>query len=182
MNSSEKQLATFASGCFWCTEAVFKRVKGVEEVVSGYTGGDSKNPNYSRIHTLHSGHVEAIQLEYDPEIVSYETLVEIFFGTHDPTTLNRQGYDIGPEYRSIIFYHSEEQRHIVEQVKFRLEKEQVFNGPIVTVVEPVKAFYPAENEHQDFYAKYPELPYCQVVIDPKIAKLRKKYAEYLTKE
>lgn len=171
--------ATFAGGCFWCTEAVFKRVKGVTSVKSGYSGGTSTNPDYEELHYNNTGHAECIQIEFDPNIISYEKLVEIFFGTHDPTQLNRQGNDVGEEYRSIIFFHDEEQKKIAELVKERLTEENIFNHPIVTTIEPFTAFYEAESEHHDFYDSNPNQPYCRFVIDPKIAKLRKKYSDYL---
>lgn len=172
-------IATFASGCFWCTEAVFKRLRGVQKVVSGYTGGQLEHPSYEKVSMGTSGHAEAVQIEYDPEGISYETLVEVFFGTHDPTTLNQQGNDVGEQYRSVIFYHSAEQRRIAEEVMHRLELEKVFTSPIVTALEPVSTFFPAEDYHQNYYDENPDQAYCQVVIDPKLAKLRKKYAGYL---
>ncbi|USN53369.1 MAG: peptide-methionine (S)-S-oxide reductase MsrA [Candidatus Nomurabacteria bacterium] len=172
-------LATFASGCFWCTEAVFKRLRGVLKVGSGYTGGTTEHPNYAALHQSRTGHAEAVQVEFDPSVIPYERLLDVFFATHDPTTLNRQGNDIGEEYRSVIFYHSEEQKAAAEGMIQKLEQEKVFANPIVTSIEPAQKFYPAEAEHQDFYDRNPNKPYCQIVIDPKIAKLRQKFAEYL---
>lgn len=172
------ETATFASGCFWCTEAIFKRLKGVTEVTPGYANGKSDHATYESVHAG-SGHAEALQLNFDPSIISYEQLVEVFFGTHDPTTLNRQGNDVGEEYRSAILFHTPEQQAIAEQVKTRLEQAGVFSRPIVTSIEPLRNFSPAEAEHRDYYANNPDQPYCQVVISPKVAKLRKKYAHLL---
>jgi peptide-methionine (S)-S-oxide reductase len=179
MQNSEKQLVTFASGCFWCTEAVFKRVKGVLGVVSGYMGGSVDQPSYDQVSNGESGHAEAIQFEFDPKIVDYKKLVEIFFGTHNPTTLNQQGNDVGEQYRSVIFFHNENQKQIAESVKQRLDQEKVFDNPIVTDIMPAQQFYPAEAEHQDYYSRNSDQPYCQAVINPKLAKLRNKYAEFL---
>lgn len=179
MNAQQIQLATFASGCFWCTEAVFKRIRGVTQVTPGYTGGNTDNPSYDQLHTQHTGHAEAIQLEFDPSIITYQQLVEVFFGTHDPTTMNRQGNDVGEEYRSVIFYHDDTQYEIAERVKRQLEKDMVFDSPIVTEIIPALPFYPAEEEHRDFYERNQNQQYCQVVISPKLAKLRQHFAEYL---
>lgn len=177
--SSHIQLATFANGCFWCTEAIFKRLRGVEKVISGYTGGTTENPSYFSLHQSPTGHAEAVQVEFDSSVIPYERLLDVFFATHDPTTLNRQGNDIGEEYRSVIFYHNDEQKAAAEGMIRKLEQEKVFSNPIVTTIEPAKPFYPAEAEHQDFYDRNPDKPYCQIVIDPKIAKLRQKFAKYL---
>ncbi len=171
--------ATFGGGCFWCTEAVFKEVKGVISVMPGYSGGTSQNPNYEELHYNNTGHVECIQIEFDPEIIPYEKLVEIFFGTHNPTQLNRQGNDVGEEYRSIIFYHDNEQKKIAERVKSKLEKNNTYNAPVITEIIPFTSFYEAESEHQNFYEKNINQPYCQIVINPKMAKFRKKYSQYL---
>ncbi len=173
------ETATFAAGCFWCTEAVFKEVRGVQSVVPGYAGGTSKHPSYEKIHRANSGHAESVQISFDSSVVPYETLVQIFFGTHDPTQLNRQGNDVGEEYRSVIFYHDEEQKEVAERVKGELESERVFGKPIVTAIEPFRGFYEAEPEHLDFYARNRKQPYCQAIIDPKMAKFRRRYQEYL---
>lgn len=180
MNIQEgKGVATFAGGCFWCTEAIFQEVKGVENVVSGYTGGTIKNPAYREIGTGRTGHAEAIQITFDPKLVSYEDLLEIFFGTHDPTTLNRQGADVGTQYRSEVFYHSEAQKEKAEQYIQWIEKEQLYKNPIVTKVSPAKEFYHAEDYHQDYYSQNSEQGYCQMVIAPKLEKLRKYYKSKL---
>jgi peptide-methionine (S)-S-oxide reductase len=180
MNIQEgKEVATFAGGCFWCTEAIFQEVKGVEKVVSGYTGGTIKNPAYREIGTGRTGHAEAVQITFDPKLVSYEDLLEIFFGTHDPTTLNRQGADVGTQYRSEVFYHSEAQKEKAEQYIQWIEKEQLYKNPIVTKVSPAKEFYLAEDYHQDYYSQNSEQGYCQMVIAPKLEKLRKYYQSKL---
>ena len=181
-HTESHQLATFGSGCFWCTEAVYKRVKGVEKVTSGYSGGKTANPTYEQIHAQPTGHAEVIQLEFDPTQVTYEQLVEIFFGTHNPTTRNRQGNDVGEEYRSVIFYHSEEQKKTAEKIKHDLDEQHIFPGPIVTDIEPYTAFYQAEAYHQEYYDRNPDQAYCQYVIDPKLAKLRQKFAPLLKPE
>lgn len=180
MNIQEgKEVATFAGGCFWCTEAIFQEVKGVENVVSGYTGGTIKNPAYREIGTGRTGHAEAVQITFNPKLVSYEDLLEIFFGTHDPTTLNRQGADVGTQYRSEIFYHSEAQKEKAEQYIKWIEKEQLYKNPIVTKVSPAKEFYNAEDYHQDYYSQNSQQGYCQMVIAPKLEKLRKYYKSKL---
>lgn len=171
--------ATFAAGCFWCTEAVFQRVNGVEKVVSGFTGGKIKNPAYREVVTGRTNHAEAIQLWFDPETVSFEELLYIFFATHDPTTLNRQQNDVGAQYRSAVFYHSEEQKESAQKVKQELEGKQIFENPIVTEITKAGEFYEAEPEHLDFYNKHRNQPYCRVIIDPKIEKLKTKFADKL---
>ena len=173
------EVATFAGGCFWCTEAVFLEIKGVEKVVSGYTGGKTINPTYKEICTGETGHAEAIQITYDPKQVAYEDLLEVFFGTHDPTTLNRQGADIGTQYRSEIFYHSEEQKNKAENYIQLLEKEKLYNKPIVTKISSAVVFYPAEDYHQNYYNQNSSQGYCQMVIAPKLEKLRKYYKSKL---
>lgn len=167
--------ATFAAGCFWCTEAIFKRLKGVSEVISGYAGGAMKDPSYEKVSTGTTGHAEAIQLTFDPEIISYPKLLEIFFATHDPTTKNQQGADIGSQYRSIVFYQSEEQKQQAKQAIETLEKEGVYKSPIVTEVVPLKEFYSAEEYHQNFYERNQLYPYCTVVINPKLKKLLEEF-------
>lgn len=170
-------VATLAGGCFWCLEAVYDELKGVKRVVSGYAGGDVANPSYQQVCRGNTGHAEVVQIEYDPGVVSFRDLLEIFFTIHDPTTLNRQGADVGPQYRSAIFYHNDEQRRIAEEIISELEDEGAFANPIVTEVTPLDAFYPAEDYHQDYYENNPNQPYCMVVVAPKLAKFRKKFAE-----
>lgn len=171
------QTATLAGGCFWCTEAVFKRLKGIEHVTSGYTGGAMDDPSYSLVADGNTGHAEAIQLEYDPEIISYERLLDVFWATHDPTTLNQQGADMGTQYRSVIFYHNDEQKKLAEASKKQLEEEKKYNNPIVTEIVPFSTFYKAEDYHQDYYDTNKNAPYCMVVIDPKIRKLMTNFKE-----
>lgn len=170
---SNIEQATLAGGCFWCTEAVFKRLKGVEDVIPGYSGGRRENPTYERIHSGATGHAEAVQISFNPTILSYETLLQVFFKLHDPTTLNKQDYDEGSEYRSIIFYHDEKQREVAEKTIGELETAHTFGSPIVTEVVPYTVFFPAEIEHREFYERNPNSPYCQYIIDPKIQKLYK---------
>lgn len=180
MNVQEgKEVATFAGGCFWCTEAIFQEVKGVEKVVSGYTGGTIKNPSYREVCNGTTGHAEAIQITFDPKLVSYEDLLEIFFGTHDPTTLNRQGADVGTQYRSEVFYHSEAQKEKAEQYIKWIEQEKLYSKPIVTKVSPASEFYAAEEYHQDYYSQNSQQGYCQMVIAPKLEKLRKYFQSKL---
>jgi peptide-methionine (S)-S-oxide reductase len=174
-----KELATFAGGCFWCTEAVFLDIKGVEKVVSGYTGGNIKNPSYKEICTGTTGHAEAIQITYNPELVSYEDLLEIFFATHNPTTLNRQGADVGTQYRSEIFYHNEAQKTKALNYIGFIEKEKLYNDAIVTAVSPAVVYYVAEDYHQNYYTQNESQGYCQMVIAPKLEKLRKYYQSKL---
>jgi peptide-methionine (S)-S-oxide reductase len=170
---------TVGGGCFWCVEAVFERVRGVEDVVSGYAGGDTPNPSYREVCNGTTGHAEVVQVTYDPEVVSYRDLLEIFFTTHNPTTRNRQGADVGTQYRSIILYHDQEQKETAESVIEELEQEGVYDDPIVTEVEPLETFYEAEAKHQDYYERNPGLPYCQAVIAPKVNKLRQKHQDKL---
>ena len=175
---SNLETATFAGGCFWCTEAIFKKLKGVEEVISGYSGGRVDNPTYEEVSSGDTGHAEAIQVKFDPSVISYEQLVEIFFKLHDPTTLNQQGADIGEQYRSAIFYHSEEQKEIAEKVMGRFEKDKVYSDPIVTEITEFSNFYEAEDYHQDYYENNKSSnPYCRIVIDPKIIKLYKEFKD-----
>ncbi len=173
------EIATFAGGCFWCTEALFLEVKGVEKVVSGYIGGTVKNPSYREISTGTTGHAEAIQITFNPKEVAFEDLLEMFFGTHDPTTLNRQGADVGTQYRSEVFYHSQEQKDKVEKYIELLEKEKLYSNPIVTKVSSATIFYPAEDYHQNYYNQNSGQGYCQMVIAPKLEKLRKYYKSKL---
>ena len=173
------EVATFAGGCFWCTEAVFLEIKGVEKVVSGYIGGKTVNPTYKDICTGETGHAEAIQITFNPNEVAFEDLLEIFFGTHDPTTLNRQGADVGTQYRSAIFYHSEAQKTKAENYIQILEKEKLYDKKIVTKVSSATIFYPAEDYHQNYYNQNSRQGYCQMVIAPKLEKLRKYYKSKL---
>lgn len=173
------EVATFAGGCFWCTEAVFLEIKGVEKVVSGYIGGKTINPTYKEICTGETGHAEAIQITFNPNEVAYEDLLEVFFGTHDPTTLNRQGADVGTQYRSAIFYHSEAQKTKAENYIQLLEKEKLYDKKIVTKVSSATVFYPAEDYHQNYYNQNSSQGYCQMVIAPKLEKLRKYYKSKL---
>ena len=173
------EVATFAGGCFWCTEAVFLEIKGVEKVVSGYIGGKTVNPTYKDICTGETGHAEAIQITFNPNEVAFEDLLEVFFGTHDPTTLNRQGADVGTQYRSAIFYHSEAQKTKAENYIQLLEKEKLYDKKIVTKVSSATVFYPAEDYHQNYYNQNSSQGYCQMVIAPKLEKLRKYYKSKL---
>lgn len=182
MNNDVKlETATLAGGCFWCLEAVFKEVKGVQKVVSGYTGGKAKNPTYEEVCTGKTGHAEAVQVTFDPTIISYPEILDIFFSVHDATTLNRQGNDIGTQYRSAIFYHTEQQAHIAEAIIVQLHKDRRLTGSIVTQVAPFEQFYPAEDYHCDYYTNHPEKAYCQVVIAPKLKKLRQEWDSSLKK-
>lgn len=181
-NKLNLQTATLAGGCFWCTEAIFKRVKGVTAVMAGYAGGDMKNPSYYDVASKITGHAESIQIQFDPAIISYEKLLDIFWATHDPTTRNQQGYDIGPEYRSIIFYHNAEQKRIAEDSKSNLEKLERYKSPIVTEIVPFTIFYKAEDEHQNFYESGRRPDYCTVVIDPKLHKLMKDFKDDVKEE
>ncbi len=171
--------ATFGLGCFWCGEAVFEQLRGVAAVDSGYSGGSSKDASYKAVSSGRSGHAEVVQITYDPEVISYGELLEVFWKMHDPTTLNRQGADVGSQYRSVIFYHSDEQGKLAEHYKRKLEAAGVFAGPIVTEITPFEAFYPAEKEHVDFYRLNPDNQYCTAVIQPKLAKLKKVFADKL---
>ena len=181
-NDKDLEIATLANGCFWCTEAIFSRVKGIKSVKPGYSGGSTINPSYEQVCTGITGHAEAIQIEYDPKIISFEKILDIFWHTHDPTTLNRQGNDVGTQYRSAIFYHGENQKNIAEKSKKELEKESVFKNPIVTEIIRFSNFYPAENYHKEYYENNRNAPYCSFVIDPKIQKLLQKYSDKIKQE
>jgi peptide-methionine (S)-S-oxide reductase len=176
---SELQNATLGGGCFWCVEAVFEQLKGVEDVVSGYAGGDVANPSYREVCGGRTGHAEVVQVTFDPEVISYRDLLRIFFTTHNPTTLNRQGGDVGPQYRSIILYHDGEQKQAAEEVLAEIEAAAVWDAPIVTEIEPLDVFYLAEEYHQDYYRANPDQGYCSVVIAPKVAKFRAQYLDRL---
>ncbi len=171
--------ATFGSGCFWCTEAVFQRLKGVSLVQSGYAGGMTENPTYKDICTGETGHAEVIQIEYDPSIVTYDELLEVFWRTHDPTTLNRQGNDVGTQYRSVIFYHDDSQKELANSYKKRLQEEEIWGDPIVTEISPLPTFYEAESYHDDYYNENRSQPYCTFVIAPKVKKLKEIFADKL---
>jgi peptide-methionine (S)-S-oxide reductase len=175
LKSKAKEVATLASGCFWCTEAVFSIVKGVEKVEPGYSGGSVPNPTYEQVSTGTTGHAEAVQVTFDPTVISFKEILEIFFATHDPTTLNRQGPDVGTQYRSVIFYHNEEQKATAENLIAELNEEGIWDAPIVTQVVPFKAFYVAETYHKDYYKRHPNQPYCRQVITPKLAKLQQRF-------
>jgi peptide-methionine (S)-S-oxide reductase len=166
------EVATLAGGCFWCTEAAFSIIKGVERIEPGYTGGTVSDPSYEEVSTGTTGHAEAAQIFFDPKKITYKDILEIFFTMHDPTTLNRQSADIGTQYRSTIFYSTPEQKAIAGKLIEELTKEEIWNKPIVTKVEPLKVFYNAETDHKDYYKKHPKRAYCQTVIAPKIAKLQ----------
>jgi len=169
------ELATLGGGCYWCLEAFYQRIRGIDKVESGYSGGHVDNPSVDDVYAGKTGHAEVVQLTFDPKVISYKEILEIFFVMHDPTTLNRQGPDVGEWYRSIIFYHSDEQKKIAEELKAGYAAE-LWKDPIVTYIEPYKKFWPAEAYMQDYYNKNPRAAYCQVIIDPKIQKLRQKFA------
>jgi len=173
------ETATFGEGCFWCTEAIFKNLKGVESVTSGYSGGIINNPSYEDVCSGETGHAEVIQIEFDPSVISFRGLLEIFWSTHDPTTLNRQGADIGVQYRSVIFYHTEEQKKIAESYKKELNNNHVFNQPVITEISPFKNFYKAEDYHQNYFENNRNKPYCQYIIIPKLKKFKEIFSEKL---
>ncbi len=169
-------VATLGGGCFWCLEAVYDELEGVVDVVSGYTGGHMSNPNYNAVCTGKTGHAEVVQVTFDPKVISFREILEVFFTAHDPTTLNYQGADVGTQYRSAIFYHSEEQKKVAEEMIDTFEEEGIWSNPIVTEVTRLEEFYPAEEYHQEYYKKNPYQGYCRAVIKPKLVKVRKKYA------
>ena len=173
------ELATFGSGCFWCTEAVFQRVRGVSKVVSGYAGGQVENPTYRQVCSGSTGHAEAIQITFDPAVISYNDVLEIFWKTHDPTTLNRQGNDVGSQYRSVIFYHNDEHRRLAEEYKKKLNEAKIWDDPIVTEITPYSNFYAAEDYHQNYFNDNPNQPYCSYLIRPKLEKFEKVFREKL---
>jgi peptide-methionine (S)-S-oxide reductase len=180
-NMDNLQTATFGSGCFWCTEAIFERLNGVVKVESGYSGGNVENPTYEEVCTGTTGHAEVTQITYDPSVISYDELLEVFWKTHDPTTLNRQGNDMGTQYRSVIFYHNEEQKKLAEKYKAELYKSGAWDNPIVTEISQFTNFYPAENYHQDYYNNNPNQGYCAFVIAPKLEKFEKVFKDKLKK-
>jgi peptide-methionine (S)-S-oxide reductase len=179
METQPKQIATLGGGCFWCLEAVFDDLKGVEDVVSGYAGGAMRNPSYRDVCSGTTGHAEVVRVIFDPAQLSFRDLLHVFFTIHDPTTLNRQGADVGTQYRSVIFYHTPEQKADAEAVIAELTGEKLWNKPVVTEVTPAAPFYPAEDYHQEYFARNPEQGYCQFVVAPKVAKFRQKYTERL---
>ncbi len=179
MTTAGIEIATLAGGCFWCLEAVYDEVKGVQSVESGYMGGRSANPTYEQVCSGATGHAEVVQITFDPTVVSYKELLEVFFVIHDPTTPDRQGNDVGTQYRSAIFYHSADQRRVAEQTIRELESQKVFDAPIVTQLAPAETFYAAENYHQEYFQRNSSQPYCQFVVAPKVAKFRRKFLDRL---
>lgn len=174
-----REVATLGGGCFWCIEAAFEALQGVERVESGYSGGHVENPTYEAVCSGSTGHAEVVRVTFDPAVLSYREVLEVFFSMHDPTTLNRQGADVGTQYRSVVYHHSPEQRETAEQLVRELEQEGVWDAPIVTELAPAEVFYPAEAYHREYYRRNPGQPYCQVVIAPKLAKFRARYAARL---
>jgi len=177
--SSQREVATLAGGCFWCLEAAFQDLKGVERVQSGYAGGRVANPSYEQVCTGTTGHAEVVQITFDPQVVSFDDLLHVFFTIHDPTTLNQQGVDVGTQYRSAIFYHTPDQKAAAKRVMAELQSEHVWDDPIVTELKPLEAFYPAEEYHRDYYRRNPTQGYCSAVIAPKVAKVRKLFLDKL---
>jgi len=174
-----EELATLGGGCFWCLEPLYKSLRGVDTVVSGYAGGHVRNPTYRQVCNGDTGHAEVIQIRYDPQVISFRDLLDVFFTVHDPTTPNRQGADVGPQYRSIILHHDPEQKAVAEQAIAEVDRARIWNAPIVTELVPLTEFYPAEAYHQDYFERNPGQGYCQVVIAPKVAKFRKQYLDRL---
>ena len=181
-SDAKTQLATFGGGCFWCTEAVFLRLRGVNKVVSGYTGGKTVNPTYKEVCQGDTGHAEVIQIEFDPAQITFEQLLDVFMHTHDPTTLNRQGADVGTQYRSSVFFHDATQKEVAKKVIDELNKSGDFDSPIVTTIEEMKKFYPAEDYHQNYFEQNPTQGYCVAVVGPKVAKFQKRYKALLKKD
>ena len=178
-NQNKFEYATIGGGCFWCFEAIFSEVRGINSVTSGYSGGTVKNPSYREVTSGRTGHAEVIQLEFDPEILSYRDIMEIFFHLHDPTTLNRQGADVGTQYRSVIFFHNDEQEKIARKVFEEIDRSDLWENPLVTEITTLKEFYVAEDYHQNYYSNNPNQPYCTFVISPKLSKLRKLFKDKL---
>lgn len=176
---AKREVVTLGGGCFWCIEAVFPELRGVESAVSGYSGGEVPDPTYEEVCRGRTGHAEVVQVTFDPDVVSLREILQVFFTVHDPTTLNRQGADVGPQYRSAIFYHTEEQRRVAEAVIAEMERERVWEAPIVTEVTPFTRFYPAEAYHADYFRRNPTQPYCQMVVAPKVTKFRKLFRDRL---
>lgn len=181
MEQTKYETVTLGAGCFWCVEAIYSRVNGVISATSGYAGGTVKNPTYKEVCTGETGHAEVVQVVYDPKVIPLAKILEIYFKTHDPTTLNRQGADVGTQYRSVIFYHTEEQKKIALEVKDLLNKSGIWNDPIITIIEPFTNFYKAENYHQDYFENNTKQPYCQMVVNPKVEKFEKLFKDYLKK-
>jgi len=181
MKNNTFEIATLGAGCFWCVEAIFERVNGVEEVLSGYSGGKIANPTYREVSSGLTGHAEVVQVKFNPIVISYAKILEIFFKTHNPTMLNRQGADVGTQYRSVIFYHTDEQKSVAEDVKNMLSRAAIWNDPIVTEISPFTKFYKAEDYHQNYLENNTKQPYCQMVILPKIDKFEKLFEDYLKK-
>jgi len=181
MAENNLETATLAAGCFWCVEAVFDDLKGVEDVVSGYAGGHTENPTYRQVCDGNTGHAEVAEIKFDPKEISFKDILRVFFAVHDPTTLNRQGNDVGTQYRSAIFYHDDEQKRDAEEVIDEVTKEGVYDAPIVTEVVPLEKFWPAEDYHQEYFVNNPNQPYCMAVVAPKVAKFRKKFVDRLKK-
>jgi peptide-methionine (S)-S-oxide reductase len=181
-NTARREVATLAGGCFWCLEAVFDDLKGVESVESGYMGGAAPNPTYEQVCDGDTGHAEVVQITFDPTVVTFRDILQVFFVIHDPTTLNRQGNDVGTQYRSAVFYHLPEQRAVAEDVIARITAEKLYLEPVVTRVEPASTFYIAEDHHQQYFARNPYQGYCQFVVAPKVAKFRKHFFERLKKQ
>lgn len=175
----ETETATLAGGCFWCLEPIFEELQGVRDVQVGYSGGSVENPTYKQVSTGNTGHAEAVQIAYEPDVISYRELLQVFFTIHDPTQLNRQGPDVGPQYRSAVFYHTSEQKETTQEVIRKFKEKGIWDGDIVTEVTPFDAFYRAEEYHQEYYEKNPNAGYCQVIIDPKVAKFREKFQSKL---
>ncbi|MCC7156019.1 MAG: peptide-methionine (S)-S-oxide reductase MsrA [Bryobacterales bacterium] len=176
---TNRETATLAGGCFWCLEAVFSRMKGVDSALSGYMGGTAQQPTYREVCSGRTGHAEVVQLAFDPAVASYRQILEVFFAIHDPTTLNRQGQDVGTQYRSAIFFHSAAQKAAAQSVIAELTAQKLWDDPIVTAVEPASQFWVAEDYHQDYFTNHPDQPYCGLVVAPKVAKFRKKFAALL---
>ena len=174
-NRQDNEVATLASGCFWCSEAVFRRVRGVKSVLPGYSGGTIENPSYDKVCGGNTGHAESIQIVFDPKVITFKKLLEIFWHTHDPTTLNRQGNDVGTQYRSAIFFHNQSQKETAEKLKTELDKERLYADPIITEISPLRNFYVAEEYHRNYYEDHKDAPYCNIVITPKISSLLRKY-------
>ena len=179
MTTTPRETATLGGGCFWCLDEVFRQLRGVERVESGYAGGTAEHPTYRQVCEGWTGHAEVVQITFDPSVISYRELLDVFFTVHDPTTLNRQGADVGTQYRSVIFVHSSEQRATAEQVIAELDAARVWDAPIVTQIEPAPPYWPGEDYHQEYYRRNSSQPYCRIVIEPKVAKLRQKHLEKL---
>lgn len=175
IQNKKMEIATFGAGCFWCVEAIFQDLKGVESVISGYSGGHIKNPGYKEVCTGNTGHAEVCQIKFDPEVIPYEELLDVFWSTHDPTTLNRQGGDVGTQYRSVIFYHGDDQRKFAEEAIAEIKRSGRYKDPVVTEISPFKEFFKAEDYHQDYFIQNSGQPYCTFIIDPKVKKFKKQF-------